>query len=143
MKCLGCCWHCCNSFCVACRILPSIDGSRLFCHYSCYLRVVCSKRQDLNLIEEYGHPHCILNLQFCANNFFAKFKSMLYVFIDESGDLGFAKKSTKYYVIASVETRDLVVPSRIIKRVRKTLGKKEENHCGFMKIFKFLSLSSN
>ncbi len=52
---------------------------------------------------------------------------MLYVFIDESGDLGFSEKSTKYYVIASVETRNLLGLSRVIKKVRKTLGKKKKN----------------
>ncbi len=49
---------------------------------------------------------------------------MLYVFIDESGDLGFTEKSTKYYVIACIETRNLLGLSRVIKKVRKTLGKK-------------------
>jgi len=52
---------------------------------------------------------------------------MLYIFIDESGDLGFTKKSTKYYVIASVETRNLLRLSRTIKKVRKTLRKKKKN----------------
>ncbi len=52
---------------------------------------------------------------------------MLYVFIDESGDLGFTRKSSKYYVIASVETRNLLSLSRIIKKVRKTLSKKKKN----------------
>ncbi len=52
---------------------------------------------------------------------------MLYVFVDESGDLGFTKKSTSYYIIASVETRSTVIPSRIIKKVRRTLGKQKKN----------------
>lgn len=52
---------------------------------------------------------------------------MLYIFIDESGDLGFTERSTKYYVIASVETRNLLNLTRIIKRVRKTLRKKRKN----------------
>jgi len=52
---------------------------------------------------------------------------MLYVFIDESGDLGFTKNSTKYYVIATVEARDLLELSRVAKRVRKTIGKKKKN----------------
>jgi len=52
---------------------------------------------------------------------------MLYVFIDESGDLGFTERSTKYYVIASVETRNLLNLSRVIKQVRKTLRKKQRN----------------
>ncbi len=53
---------------------------------------------------------------------------MLYVFIDESGDLGFTKKSTKYYVIACIETRNLLgLLFRVIKKVRRTLGKKKKN----------------
>lgn len=52
---------------------------------------------------------------------------MLYVFIDESGDLGFTENSTKYYIIASVETRNLLGLDRVIKKVRKTLGKKKKN----------------
>lgn len=52
---------------------------------------------------------------------------MLYVFVDESGDLGFTKKSTSYYITASVETRNLLGLSRIIKKVRKTLGKRKKN----------------
>jgi len=52
---------------------------------------------------------------------------MLYVFVDESGDLGFTEKSTNYYIIASVETESLLKLSRIIKKVRKTLRKKKKN----------------
>lgn len=52
---------------------------------------------------------------------------MLYVFIDESGDLGFTRKSTKYYVIASVETNDLLQINRVPKKVRKTLKKGKKN----------------
>lgn len=52
---------------------------------------------------------------------------MLYVFIDESGNLGFTKKSTKYYVIASVETRNLIELNGVVKKVRKTLRKKKKN----------------
>ncbi|RLI88191.1 MAG: hypothetical protein DRO98_03490 [Archaeoglobales archaeon] len=52
---------------------------------------------------------------------------MLYVFIDESGNLGFTKKSTKYYVIASVETRNLTELNGVVKKVRKTLRKKKKN----------------
>ena len=52
---------------------------------------------------------------------------MLYVFIDESGDLGFTPKSTKYYIIASVETRDYVELNNVVKRVRRTLKKHKKN----------------
>ncbi len=36
-------------------------------------------------------------------------------------------KSTSYYIIASVETRNTLIPSKIIKKVRKTLGKRKKN----------------
>jgi len=52
---------------------------------------------------------------------------MLHIFIDESGDLGFTTKSSKYYIIASVETKDLVELNRIPKKVRKTLRKKRKD----------------
>jgi len=52
---------------------------------------------------------------------------VLYVFIDESGDLGFTKKSSKYYVIASVETQNLNELNRVPKKVRKRLKKKEKD----------------
>lgn len=52
---------------------------------------------------------------------------MLYVFIDESGDLGFTQKSSKYYVIASVETKNSTELDHVVKRVRKTLRKRKKN----------------
>lgn len=52
---------------------------------------------------------------------------MVYVFVDESGDLGFTSKSTKYYVIACVEVFDLLELARATKKARKTLSKKKKN----------------
>ncbi|MDK2796305.1 MAG: hypothetical protein PWQ22_528 [Archaeoglobaceae archaeon] len=52
---------------------------------------------------------------------------MLYVYVDESGDLGFTQKSTKYYVIATAEMSDPLDAERIIKKARKKLKKKEKN----------------
>ncbi len=52
---------------------------------------------------------------------------MLYVFVDESGDLGFTKKSSKYFVIASVETTDDKQFDSLFKKVRKSLKKKERD----------------
>lgn len=52
---------------------------------------------------------------------------MLYVFIDESGDLGFTDKASKYYIIASVETKNFTELNSIVKKVRKTLKKGKRN----------------
>lgn len=52
---------------------------------------------------------------------------MLYVYVDESGDLGFTEKSSRYYVIATAEVHNPLIADRIIKRVRKKLKKKEKN----------------
>ncbi|RLI77809.1 hypothetical protein DRP04_10845 [Archaeoglobales archaeon] len=52
---------------------------------------------------------------------------MLYVFIDESGDLGFTEKSTKYYVVASVETINDQQIAQEFKKVRKKLKKRERD----------------
>jgi hypothetical protein len=52
---------------------------------------------------------------------------MLYVFIDESGDLGFTENSSKYYVVAAVETDNELKISRVFKKVRETLKKKKKN----------------
>lgn len=53
---------------------------------------------------------------------------MVYVFVDESGDLGFTSSSSNYYVIACVEVFDLLELARATKRVRKTLRKKKKKH---------------
>jgi len=63
----------------------------------------------------------------------------VYVFIDESGDLGFGEKSTKYYVIASVETKDPQQFSRMFKRIRSRMGKKKKD----IKEFKFSKTNVN
>ncbi len=52
---------------------------------------------------------------------------MLYVFIDESGDLGFTQKSSKYYVIASVETKNDHQIGHVFKKIRKKLRRKERD----------------
>ncbi|MCQ4153547.1 MAG: DUF3800 domain-containing protein [Archaeoglobi archaeon] len=41
---------------------------------------------------------------------------MLYVYIDESGDLGFTEKSSRYYVIATAEVPNPLIAERIIKK---------------------------
>jgi hypothetical protein len=52
---------------------------------------------------------------------------MLYVYVDESGDLGFTEKSSRYYVIATAEVSNPLIAERVIKRVRKKLKKKEKS----------------
>ncbi len=52
---------------------------------------------------------------------------MYYAFIDESGDIGFSEKSTRYYIVACLETRQPDELSAALKRARKKLGKKLKN----------------
>ena len=56
-----------------------------------------------------------------------------YLYIDESGDLGFTEKSTRYYVIAAIETNNPDQFSRMFKKVRRGMGKKKRD----IKEFKF------
>ena len=43
----------------------------------------------------------------------------MYIFLDESGDLGFSKKSQQYFVIAILITKDKKPIENCIKRVRQ------------------------
>ncbi len=56
---------------------------------------------------------------------------MLHIFIDESGDLGFTDKSSKYYILASVEVKHPcteevrnTINKRVFKKIRRKLKKK-------------------
>ncbi|MFP3946905.1 MAG: DUF3800 domain-containing protein [Archaeoglobaceae archaeon] len=51
---------------------------------------------------------------------------MVYVFVDESGDLGFTTRASKYYVIACVATEDLSEVGGVFKKVRRTIKKKRD-----------------
>ncbi|AGK60959.1 hypothetical protein Asulf_00955 [Archaeoglobus sulfaticallidus PM70-1] len=62
-----------------------------------------------------------------------------YIYIDESGDLGFTEKSTKYYVIAAVETKNPQQFSRMFKKIRRKMGKKKKD----IKEFKFSKTKSS
>jgi len=46
-------------------------------------------------------------------------KSNMYIFLDESGDLGFTEKSQQYFVIAILITRDKKPIENCIKRIRQ------------------------
>ena len=52
---------------------------------------------------------------------------MKYIFLDESGELGFGEKSTKYFIISllSCDESELYSLRRIIKKVRQKLVKKK------------------
>lgn len=52
---------------------------------------------------------------------------MVYVFVDESGDLGFNNNASNYYVITFVETSKPKELVNIAKKVRKTLRKKKND----------------
>lgn len=49
---------------------------------------------------------------------------MLYIFLDESGDLGFSRKSSKYFVFTLVVTRHPRKLEKIIKNIRRGLKKR-------------------
>jgi hypothetical protein len=42
----------------------------------------------------------------------------LYVYLDESGDLGFGQRSTKYFTIAFAIVEDLIPFRRCVKKVK-------------------------
>jgi hypothetical protein len=51
---------------------------------------------------------------------------MNYVFIDESGDLGFSKNSSKWFIFTIALTDDFRKLEKIIKKARKSLFKKDK-----------------
>ena len=65
---------------------------------------------------------------------------MAYIFLDESGDLGFnfkKKKTSKYFVITLLLSKDKKVLEKMVKKVFKGLSKMEvKNHRGVLHAFK-------
>lgn len=65
---------------------------------------------------------------------------MAYIFMDESGDLGFnfkKKKTSKYFVITFIFTKDKSHLEKIIKKIFKGFTKKEvKNHAGVLHAYK-------
>jgi len=52
---------------------------------------------------------------------------MAYIFLDESGDLGFSKGSSKWFIFTIALTDDYRALERVIKKARRTLRKKHNN----------------
>ncbi|OGK19704.1 hypothetical protein A3D80_01850 [Candidatus Roizmanbacteria bacterium RIFCSPHIGHO2_02_FULL_40_13b] len=52
---------------------------------------------------------------------------MVYVFLDESGDLGFKKSSSTWFLFTVAITPDKRALERVVKRIRRTLRKKHKN----------------
>lgn len=52
---------------------------------------------------------------------------MTYIFLDESGDLGFSKKSSKWFLFTLVVVGDHRKLEKIIKKARKSLKKKHKH----------------
>lgn len=50
----------------------------------------------------------------------------MHIFLDESGDLGFTDKSSKYFVLTGLITEEPKRIQKCIKHVRKTLRKKDK-----------------
>lgn len=58
---------------------------------------------------------------------------MAYIFLDESGDLGFnfnKKKTSKYFIITCLFVKDKKILEKIIKRIRLGLDKKHKRKIG-------------
>lgn len=51
----------------------------------------------------------------------------MYIFLDESGDLGFSKKSSKWFLVTIAMTRDERCLERVVKKVWRTLQKKHKH----------------
>lgn len=49
---------------------------------------------------------------------------MVYIFLDESGDLGFKKSSSKWFLFTIAMTNDAYALERVVKRVWRSLKKK-------------------
>ena len=54
-------------------------------------------------------------------------ETMTYIFLDESGDLGFGKKSSKWFLFTLVVIDDPRKLEKIIKKARKSLKKKHKH----------------
>ncbi len=52
---------------------------------------------------------------------------MAYIFLDESGDLGFSKKSSKWFLFTLVVVNDPRLLERVIKKVKNGLKKKHKH----------------
>lgn len=52
----------------------------------------------------------------------------MYVFIDESGDTGYSKKSTRYFILTAVIVEDIFTLRRIAKNVHKYKIDKKKNN---------------
>ena len=52
---------------------------------------------------------------------------MAYIFLDESGDLGFKKGSSRWFIFTIALTSDYRKLEKVIKKARKSLGKKHRN----------------
>lgn len=50
--------------------------------------------------------------------------NLRHIFLDESGDLGFHKRSSKYFIVAALCTENEKTTTRCIKNIRKKLSKK-------------------
>ncbi|MFC1786848.1 DUF3800 domain-containing protein [Halobacteriota archaeon] len=50
---------------------------------------------------------------------------ILYIFVDESGDLGFSERSSCYFILTALVTVDPTRVGRIVKKVRKKVLKKK------------------
>ncbi len=65
---------------------------------------------------------------------------MAYIFLDESGDLGFdfsKKKTSQFFIIACVFVENKRPVEKIVKKVFSGFSKKEvKNHCGMLHFFK-------
>lgn len=57
-----------------------------------------------------------------------------YIYIDESGDTGYTKKSTRYFILTAVMVEDSLVLERIVKKIHKT--KLDKDKAGILHAYK-------
>lgn len=65
----------------------------------------------------------------------------MYVYIDESGDTGYTKKSTKYFILTAVVVEDLFVLRRIAKNVHK--GKRDKKKANILHAYSEIDYIKN
>jgi Protein of unknown function (DUF3800) len=64
-----------------------------------------------------------------------------YIYIDESGDTGYTKKSTRYFILTAVMTDDLFVLRRIAKNVHR--GKRDKKKANILHAYSEIDYVKN
>lgn len=70
----------------------------------------------------------LLGFLFTLEIFVIQSSNMTYIFLDESGDLGFGKHSTRWFVITIAVISDFRPLEKVVKKIWRSLPKKYKKH---------------